>query len=224
MPPLRIFIGYDPREPLPYHVLAHSILARASEPVCITPLRRESLLLYHSRPRDERASTAFSLTRFLVPALCQYEGWALYLDCDMLCRVDIARLFWRGQEDGDSVYCVPHDYTPAGGTKFLGQPQHAYPRKNWSSLMLFNAAKCTSLTLDYVNTAEPSLLHRFAWMPDREIGALGTEWNWLVGEYKPNPAAKILHYTLGGPWWPATKDCDHAAEWEAERAAMEACA
>lgn len=218
MEPLRIFIGFDARETVAYHVLVHSIQARASRPISITPVDLRHLGGVYTRPHGQQ-STAFTYSRFLVPWLCGFQGCALFMDCDMLVKADIWDLYRATStpeqaRSETAVWVCPHDYTPRSGPKFLGEPQVAYPRKNWSSVMLFNAAKCRVLTPQYVNTAPPADLHRFAWLPAHEqIGTLSLEWNWLVGEYDKNPEAKILHYTRGGPWFPEFADCDHADEW-----------
>lgn len=219
---LRIFIGFDTRETVAYHVLAHSIQARASKPVSITPVDLRHIGGAYTRPLKEQ-STAFTYTRFLVPWLCGFKGVALFMDCDMLVRTDLEQLFLRIDEDRDplpAVWVVKHDYIPREGPKFLGQKQVAYPRKNWSSVMLFNNAKCKALTPHYVNTAPPADLHRFAWVKDWQIGSLDLSWNWLVGEYDKNPEAKILHFTRGGPWFSEFADCDHADEWWQEYETM----
>ena len=225
MTPLRIFIGYDEREAVAFQVLAHSILRRASSPVAITPLIRSQLLTVHSRPRGPLESTDFSITRFLVPYLCGFEGdRAIFMDCDMLCRVDVETI-WNALDAADqargwmeaAVYVVKHDYTPSAGTKFLGQQQTAYPRKNWSSFVVFNPWRCQALTPEYVNSAPALDLHRFAWLRDDEIGTLPPEWNWLVGEYPRREDAKVLHYTNGGPWFDGYRACDHSTEWYQER-------
>ena len=221
--PLRIFIGYDSREPVAYHVAAHSILTRTSSPVAITPLTLDSVKGLYTRDRGPTESTEFSMTRFLVPYLCQYEGYAVFMDSDMLCRTDIHRVrseaFECAGEDPAVLVCQ-HDYTPHAQTKMDGQVQTTYPRKNWSSFMVFNNERCQALTVDYVNTATGLELHRFAWTKDERIGALPLTWNWLVGEYVANPYAKILHYTNGGPWFRDYANCDHADLWYAERRAM----
>jgi len=234
MTPLRIFIGYDSREPIAYHVLAHSILRRASIPVAITPLvqnqlRRGPNPLYW-RERGPTESTEFSLTRFLVPYLSGYEGISVFMDCDMLCRVDIAKLLDAVLHTNKglgawSVACCQHDYAPRPDRKFLGQPQTTYPRKNWSSLMVFHNNSCRTLTPEYVNTASGLELHRLNWVHyDWEILSLPIEWNWLVGEYESGGEdAHILHYTLGGPWFPEYARCDYALEWHAERVSMVRC-
>jgi hypothetical protein len=214
---LNVFIGYDRREPVAYHVLAHSILRRATIPLTIAPLKRELLGKLYTRPRGPTESTEFSMTRFLVPALSGYKGWSVFMDCDMLCKMDfalIAREITR-QEDKAVLVCK-HDYDPRRGRKFLNQVQTVYPRKNWSSVMVFNNARCKALTADYVNSATGLALHRFQWTRDKLIGSLPLEWNWLVGEYRRNARAKIIHYTLGGPWFRKYRDCDYAADWRAE--------
>ena len=214
---LRIYIGYDPNEAVAYHTLAHSILRRSSVPVAIAPLMRSQLGGRYTRPRGPTESTEFSLTRFLVPSLSEYRGWSLFMDCDMLCLADIAELAALcGQSPDKAVFVCKHDYVPKTERKFLDQVQTRYPRKNWSSLMLFNNALCTALTPEYVNSAAGLELHRFAWTRDASIGELPLQWNWLVGEYERDPAAKIVHYTLGGPYFDAYRDCDYAEDWRTE--------
>jgi hypothetical protein len=214
---LRIFIGYDPVESVAFYTLAHSILRRASMPVSITPVARKQLQGVYTRERGPTESTDFSLTRFLVPWLSGFEGWSIYLDCDMLCRADIAELA-RGMEPGSekAVLVCKHDYVPKSSRKFLDRVQTTYPRKNWSSLMVFNNARCRALTPDYVNGAPTADLHRFAWLDDAAVGELPLDWNWLVGEYAYNASAKIVHFTIGGPYFDAYRDCDYAQEWFAE--------
>lgn len=218
---LQVFIGYDPNETVAYHALAHSILRRSSVPVSVAPLMQSQLKGVYTRSRGPTESTEFSLTRFLVPHLSGFQGWSVFMDCDMLCRADIAELagYAKGAADKAVLVCK-HDYVPRTERKFLDQVQTKYPRKNWSSLMLFNNERCRALTPDYVNSASGLELHRFAWTEDARIGGIPLEWNWLVGEYDHNPAAKIVHYTLGGPYFDDYRDCDYAAEWFAERQAM----
>jgi len=139
----------------------------------------------------------------------------------MLCRADLAGLAAEMERQSDkAVLVVKHDYVPKTERKFLDQVQTKYARKNWSSLMLFNNERCRALSAQYVNAASGLELHRFGWVDESLIGELPREWNWLVTEYDYNPAAKIVHYTLGGPWFDAYRDCDYAAEWLAEREAM----
>jgi hypothetical protein len=218
---LQVYIGYDPREEIAFHVLEHSIMERCSAPVSIAPLDKRKLLQIYKRARGPTESTEFALTRFLVPLLSDFRGWSLFMDCDMLCRADIAELFAHTQSQPDKAVLVcQHDYVPKGSRKFLNQVQTAYPRKNWSSLMLFNNERCRALSADYVNAASGLELHRFAWTDDALIGSLPLEWNWLVDEYAYRADAKIVHFTRGGPWFPEFEGVDYADEWRGERDAM----
>ena len=114
-----------------------------------------------------------------------YQGWALFMDCDMLCRADIKEL-WDQRDDTYGAMCVQHEHVPGETVKFLGEVQSAYPKKNWSSLMLLNCSRCTKLTPDYVNTATGLELHRFHWLEgDHEIGAIKGGWNHLVDVQAP---------------------------------------
>jgi hypothetical protein len=220
--PLRIFIGYDSREPIAYHVLAHSILSRATVPVMIAPLVQSALRAsgLYTRERHATESTEFSLTRFLVPHLCGYRGNAVFMDSDMLCRVDVDLLWDEIMSHSAAVLVCQHDYTPREGVKFLGQQQTAYPRKNWSSFMVMDCTRCTALTPAYVNSASGLDLHRFNWLKDSDVGALPLDFNWLVGVYEPNTAARIVHWSDGGPWFREYEQADHADLWFAERDAM----
>lgn len=213
-----MFIGYDRREAVATHVLAHSILRRSRLPVAITPLVRGVLPI--TRPRGPTESTDFSLSRFLVPYLAGYSGLALFLDCDMVLRGDVADLFDMATGNR-CVWVAKHEYVPKTVRKFLGQVQTVYPRKNWSSVMLFDCARCSMLTPEYVDTAHGLELHRFMWCDESDIGSLPLEWNWLVGEYDANPQAKLLHYTLGGPYFHEYRNTEHAAEWLAEYSDMQ---
>jgi len=222
---IRFFIGYDEREAVAYHVLSHSILRHATTPVSITPLVQSTLRewgLYRRAP-DALASSAFSLTRFLVPELCNFRGEAIYMDCDMLCLRDpvppmcgdegLGRQFcWQCNREEYAVAVCKHEYVSKREIKMDGQANFPYPRKNWSSLMVFNNEKCQTLTKEYVNAATPAELHRFAWVKDEDIRAMPLTNNWLVDEYASNPSARILHYTLGGPWFPQWQG-DHELEW-----------
>jgi hypothetical protein len=218
---LQVYIGFDPREEIAFHVLAHSILERSSAPVSIVPLDKRKLLHLYTRPRGPTESTEFALTRFLVPLLSEFRGWSLFMDCDMLCRSDVAALFAESARQPDKAVLVcEHDYVPKSERKFLDQVQTRYPRKNWSSLMLFNNERCRALDAEYVNRASGLELHRFAWLDDALIGSLALEWNWLVDEYPYRADARIVHFTRGGPWFPQFQDCDYAEEWRAALAAL----
>lgn len=220
---LNVYIGYDPNETVAYHVLSHSILRHASCPVSVTPLVRDQLPYY--RNRGELESTEFSFTRFLVPYLSDFEGWSLFLDCDMLVTDDIQSLF-QCADHRYAVQVVKHDYTPKTERKFLDQPQSVYARKNWSSVILFNNKRCQKLTPEIVNSSSGLYLHRFEWLPDQEIGELHVKWNYLVGEFDWWPSKNghtppsNIHYTLGGPWFEDSKDCEFADLWLKEKELM----
>lgn len=211
---VRVFLGYDPREAVAFHVACHSLHRHASVPVSVAPLMLSQLEGIFQRPRDPRQSTDFAFSRFLVPYLCGYQGWALFADCDVLFCTDLARL-WALRDDRFAVQVVKHDHRPTENTKFLGQPQTAYPRKNWSSVVLFNAARCRVLTPDYVASASGLELHRFLWLRDEEIGELPSGWNHLVG-YGPEVSEREvfnLHYTNGGPWFADCRGGPMEAPW-----------
>lgn len=222
---IRVFIGYDVKEPVAFSVLAHSILRRASRPVSITGVALCNLEGVMTRDRVANQSTDFSFSRFLVPWLCNFEGWSIFMDCDQLCLGDIARL-WDLQDERYSVMCVKHDHKPTETRKFLGHVQTQYPMKNWSSVMLLNNKACWRLTPDYVNTATGLDLHRFRWLNGAEwdkriedqIGALPPQWNHLVGYDEPRGDELNLHFTEGGPWFAAYQNCAFADLWRRELA------
>jgi len=217
---IKVFVGYDPREAVAFSVLAHSIHERSSEPVTVTPLRLSQLEGVYQRPRDPLQSTDFSFSRFLTPWLCDYRGWALFTDCDMLVLDDIAEL-WRLRDDKYAVQVVKHNHVPKEGTKFLGATQTKYGKKNWSSVMLLNCERCTALTPEYVNTATGLELHQFKWLDsDDLIGEIPSRWNHLVGYDAPRRDAALVHYTIGGPYFEEYRHCEYAPEWFAERDAM----
>jgi hypothetical protein len=222
---IKVYIGWDSREDVAYQVCRHSILRHAAVAPEIFPLRQSTLreLGLYTRPVDQ-AATEFSLTRFLVPYLAAHDGWSVFVDCDFLFTTDIARVL-DDAAPGKAVHVVQHDYTPRNAVKMDGQAQTAYPRKNWSSFMLFDGRHpaVRALTPAVVNTATPACLHRFGWVPDEAIGALPLGWNFLVGEYPP-PATvpQAIHYTNGGPWFADWQGVDYADLWLAERALWEA--
>jgi hypothetical protein len=224
--PIPIYIGYDPHERAAVNVLADSLVQHSSRPLAITPIVARQLQGVYTRERSPQQSTEFSFSRFLVPWLQGYRGWAIFMDCDMLCRADIAEL-WDLRDDRYAVMCVKHAHVPREELKFLGALQTRYEKKNWSSLMLFNGARCTALTPEYVNTATGLQLHRMEWLAgDQEIGGLPLErWNHLIDVQppRPEPAAEggsaLVHWTLGGPWFREYRLAGGAlaAEWLAAR-------
>ena len=210
---INVFIGYDNKERVAYNVLSHSIIQNSTKPVAITPIALNNLKDDFVRERNNLSSTEFSFSRFMIPHLMNYQGWALFMDCDMLMFEDIAEL-WRMRDDSKAIQVCKHDYTPKEDTKFLGQVQTKYEKKNWSSFMLMNCKKCTTLTPDYVNKASGLELHQFKWLEgDHLIGDLPLEWNWLVGEYEHKDDVKNVHYTKGGPWFEEYRECDYSQDW-----------
>lgn len=217
---IRIFIGFDPRETVAYHVLAHSIQARASAPLAVIPLSLALLGQVLTRERHPLQSTDFSFSRFLVPYLSGYAGWSLFMDCDMLMRDDVARL-WQLRDARYAVQVVKHDHRPRESIKFLGEVQTAYAKKNWSSVMLFNNARCRALTPAYVNSASGLDLHQFRWLPsENAIGELPHRWNHLVGYDDPAADISLAHFTIGGPYFAQFAHGPLADAWRAERDAM----
>jgi lipopolysaccharide biosynthesis glycosyltransferase len=181
--------------------------------VRFTPINLANLGGVFTRPANAISSTEFSFSRFLTPYLSGFEGWSLFMDCDMLARADFAEIFALA-DDRYAVMVAKHDYTPRDAVKFEGHVQTKYAKKNWSSVVLFNNARCRALTPDFVNTATGLELHQFKWLEsDDQIGALPLEWNWLVGEYDFNPDAKVAHFTRGGPYFPAYANEDYSDEW-----------
>jgi lipopolysaccharide biosynthesis glycosyltransferase len=217
---IRIFIGYDPREAAAFSVLSHSIHRRSSEPVAVAPVMLSELAGVYRRERNALQSSDFSFSRFLTPWLCGYEGWAIFMDCDQLVLDDIAKL-WALRDERYAVQVVKHNHVPKEEVKFLGETQSKYEKKNWSSVMLMNCARCTALTPEYVNTASGLELHQFKWLDsDDLIGALPRQWNHLVGYDAPRDDASLVHYTTGGPYFTEYQHCEYAGEWFAEQDAM----
>lgn len=212
---MKILIGYDSRESICYDVCKKSIESNTSSHVEISPIRIDQLSVYQ-RLEDPLASTEFTYTRFLAPYLCEYQGWVLFCDCDFVFLHDVSRLFDLA-DDRYAVQVCKHDYTPKNDVKMDGKKQTIYPRKNWSSLMLWNCSHEANaqITPSVVNTQTGRYLHRFEWLSDDLIGSLPVQWNWLVGHYQEpyDGEPKALHYTEGGPWFDNYKDCEYSNEW-----------
>jgi lipopolysaccharide biosynthesis glycosyltransferase len=216
----KIYIGWDSREDIAYQACKQSIIDTASVNVDIVPLKQKNLREkgVYWREKDKLASTEFTFTRFLLPELTEFTGWALFIDCDFIALDDVKKLFDQ-KDDKYAVMCAKHDYTPKVGTKMDGKQQHQYPRKNWSSMMLINCGHPSNanLTSELVNDEDitGAYLHRFSWLKDEEVGEISHEWNWLVGWYNEpeDGTPKFLHYTEGGPWFPEYYDCEYSNEY-----------
>lgn len=217
---IKVFIGFDARETVAFHVLSQSIHSRASRPVQITPLMLSQLQNIFWRERNPLQSTDFSFSRFLTPYLCNFQGWSIFMDCDMLMLDDIANL-WELRNDKYAVQVVKHTHNPKEDTKFLQQTQSKYEKKNWSSVMLFNNARCKALTPDYVNTASGLELHQFKWLDNEDlIGQLPQRWNHLVGYNENADNISNLHFTIGGPYFSQYINTSFADKWHSEKANM----
>ena len=219
---LNIYVGYDSKEDIAYRVCKYSILKRSRSPIKITSLKLYELVAknLYKRDIDPLASTEFTYSRFLVPALNNYNGWAIFCDCDFIFFEDISNIL-VDIDQSKAVYCVQHDYAPKEKHKMDGQKQTIYPRKNWSSFILFNCSHPSNkkLSVDLVNAETGSFLHQFKWLEDHEIGSLDERWNWLEGWTSNHNDKKpyAVHYTRGGPWFDEWQDVEFASEWTKER-------
>ena len=195
---ISIVVGFDQRESIAYHVFCQSVLERASLPIRFIPLSDNLVKKYKETHLD--GSNQFIYSRFLTPYLSEYKGWAIFADGDMVCQADITDL-WNLRDESKAVQVVKHDYKTKAQIKYLGNKNENYPRKNWSSLILWNCEHPANklLTPDFIQSQPGSFLHRFSWLSNELIGELPMEWNWLAIEYPENPEAKIIHYTLGTP-------------------------
>jgi lipopolysaccharide biosynthesis glycosyltransferase len=217
-----IFIGYDPREATVFHVCANSIIRNSTSPVSIVPVALNLFKDYNETHTD--GSNHFIYTRFLVPYLMHWCGHAIFIDGDMIVRSDITEL-WNLRNSTFDVQVVKHDYKTKMPVKYLGSKNEDYPRKNWSSVILWNCNSFPNriLTPEYIMKATGAELHRFTWLDDSRIGELPKEWNWLPDEYGANPDAKLLHYTLGAPSFHEFANTPMANEWHKERILTDYC-
>jgi lipopolysaccharide biosynthesis glycosyltransferase len=220
--PIPVFIGYDPREAIAYHTCVNSIIRHASQPVAIIPVALNLFNDYKETHKD--GSNHFIYTRFLVPHLMQFSGWAIFIDGDMIVCDDIVKL-WKLRDQWKDVMVVKHDYKTRMPVKYLGSKNEDYPRKNWSSVILWNCGSFPNriLTPEFIQNSTGAYLHRFTWLDDARIGELPKEWNWLPDEFGENKDAKLLHYTLGTPCFHEFANTPQANEWHKERLLTEYC-
>ncbi|MBS3650948.1 glycosyltransferase [Pseudaminobacter sp. 19-2017] len=223
---LKVYIGWDSREPIAYDVARHSLLKNSSIPVEVIPIKLQELIEQgaYTREVDPLASTEFTYSRFFTPYLAGFKGWALFCDCDFLFFGDVAGLL-SYRDPSKAVLCAQHDYKPKESVKMDGKVQTAYPRKNWSSFMLFNCEHPSTrkLTPEVINSESGAYLHRMQWAADEEIGSLPIEWNWLEG-WNDKPASgypKAVHFTSGGPWFKDWQNVDYGDEWRREADTVE---
>jgi lipopolysaccharide biosynthesis glycosyltransferase len=222
-----VYVGYDPKESISWHVFVQSIMETSSSPLSIHPVYVKNYRKIFNRVSDSKQSNEFSFSRFLVPYLQNYQGTAIFMDCDMLMRTDINELYEIGKIHPEkAVHVVQHDYEPKDKIKYLGQAQHSYPRKNWSSVVVWNCGHKANknVTPDFVNNGTGAELHRFTWLKDKEIGSLDVSWNWLVGEYVDTDQkvnVKNVHWTVGGPYFDEYCDVEFSEQWrEMEKIAL----
>ena len=208
MDPLRVFVGYDAREAVAYHACVQSIIETTA------PEKRPYLSFHPVTGERRDGSNDFIYARFLVPYLCEFRGKALFIDGDMIVRSDISELF---DEELMYIGCkvVKHDYRTKHPVKYLGNPNADYPRKNWSSVVLWNCGffPHLKLTPEFIRQASGEYLHRFSWLRDNEIGELPEAWNKLVLEQTLEADDKLRHFTIGTPCFADYADCDGAEEW-----------
>jgi len=219
---INIFIGYDHREAIAYHVCANSIIRHSSKPISFTPLALTNMQDYQETHTD--GSNQFIYSRFLVPHLMEYNGWAIFMDGDMLVRDDIEKL-WSLRDDTKAVMVVKHNYKTKMTEKYLGAKNENYPRKNWSSVILWNCGHAANkvVTPEFIETATGAQLHRFTWLADELVGELPKVWNWLPDELGANQDAKLLHYTLGTPSFHDFATTPMGDEWHRERIYTDYC-
>jgi lipopolysaccharide biosynthesis glycosyltransferase len=209
---IRLFVGFDQREAVAFHTFSQSVIDVTSLPISITPMILSSLPGYKETHSD--GSNAFIYSRFLVPYLSEFRGWAIFADGDMICNEDLKNL-WELRDERFAVMVVKHDYQTKATVKYLGNKNENYPRKNWSSVILWNCGHKSNKTLtpDFVMSKDGKFLHRFSWLADEEVGQLPKEWNWLTTEYPDNYQASLLHYTLGTPCFQDYKTAPMADCW-----------
>ena len=209
---VKIYIGFDQREAIAYHAFVQSLIDHASIPLDITPLAVKTLKEYEEKHEDK--SNDFVYSRFLTPYLNDFKGWAIFVDGDMICQKDIKELLDL-RDDTKALQVIKHDYKTKAHQKYLGNINQDYPRKNWSSVILWNCKhpKHKILTPDFIANQSGKYLHRFSWLADDDIGELPKEWNWLATEYPNNEQANIIHYTLGTPCFKDYRDAEMSDIW-----------
>ena len=209
---INIVVGFDQREAVAYHSFCQSIIEKSSLPIQFTPLAINTLKGYQETHTDK--SNDFIYSRFLTPYLSDFKGWAIFFDGDMICQADIKEL-WDLKDESKALLVVKHDYQTKANIKYLGNKNENYPRKNWSSVILWNCAhpKHQILTPSFIANQTGRYLHRFSWLDDEDIGEVNREWNWLAIEYPENRNAKLIHYTLGTPCFKDYRDTDMADIW-----------
>jgi lipopolysaccharide biosynthesis glycosyltransferase len=209
---IKIVVGFDQREAVAYHTFTQSIIEKSTLPVSFIPLAIQTLADYKESHTDK--SNDFIYSRFLTPYLMKFDGWAIFADGDMVCLSDIKEL-WDLKDESKALMVVKHDYKTKSHQKYLGNINENYPRKNWSSVILWNCnhPKHKILTPHFIANQTGKYLHRFSWLQDDDIGELPKEWNWLATEYPVNTHAKLIHYTLGTPCFKDYRNSEMSELW-----------
>ena len=209
---LILVVGFDQTEAVAYHNFCQSVLEKASIPVQFIPLAQNTLYFYNETHTN--GSNKFIYSRFLTPYICDFQGFAVFADGDMICNVDIAEL-QKLFDSTKAVQVVKHSYKTKRSVKYLNNKNVDYPRKNWSSFIIFNCSHPANrvLTPDFIQSSEGSFLHRFSWLADSDIGNLPLDWNYLAIEYESNSNAKLIHYTLGTPCFEEFKSSEMSDIW-----------
>ena len=209
---INIVVGFDQRESVAYHTFTQSIIEKSSLPVSFIPLAINTLKGYQETHQDK--SNDFVYSRFLTPYLQDFKGWAIFADGDMICQADIKEL-WDLRDESKALLVVKHHYQTKVHHKYLGNINENYPRKNWSSVVLWNCSHPSHkiLTPDFIAKQTGKYLHRFSWLDDNDIGELPMEWNWLAIEYPINIKAKLIHFTLGTPCFMNYRNTEMANYW-----------
>ena len=210
---LNIFVGFDQKEAIAYHTFVQSLIENSTIPLSITPLAENNLDHYTEKHTD--GTNKFTYSRFLVPYLMNFNGWAIYADGDMVCLEDIKKL-WDLRDNKYAVQVVKHDYKTKIKNKYWGNKNEDYPRKNWSSLILWNCNHPSHkvLTPDFIREQTGAFLHRFSWVKDQEIGGLAKEWNWLAMEYEDKKDLNLIHYTIGTPCFKEYQNTSLSSYWK----------
>jgi len=211
---ITLVVGFDQREAIAYHTFCQSVLEKASMPVQFIPLAENTLVGYRETHTD--GSNKFIYSRFLTPHLNNFSGWAIFADGDMICQADIKEL-WDLRDEAKAIQVVKHNYQTKASTKYLGNKNENYPRKNWSSLIVWNCAHPAHrlLTPEFVQKQTGAYLHRFKWLKNEQIGDISPLWNWLAIEYEAKENAKLIHYTLGAPCFKDYANTEMSEHWHA---------
>ena len=208
-----IVVGFDQKEAVAYHTFTQSVIEKSTIPTRFMPLSVGSLTNYKEVHKD--GSNDFIYSRFLVPYLMNFKGWAIYADGDMVCLKDIKNL-WDLRDNKFAVQVVKHDYKTKVKSKYWGNKNEDYPRKNWSSLILWNCnhESHKMLTPEFIQKQTGAFLHRFSWIKDEEIGEIEKEWNWLAMEYEEKKDINLIHYSIGTPCFEEYKDASLSSYWK----------